>query len=207
MHGKLRAKSIPNRFKRRTDSQKFGCQSFTFLRWYTKMKKTIEKDRRMELFMEEKDMNQKKKPDDPAEQETGMRKSGLAREGIAYLIFGVLTTVIDYVISNLLYYIWKMDPVPAQTIAWVAAVLFAFVTNKWWVFESHTLNPGKVWREFVSFVLCRVATFLFNLAALFVMVDLMKMEFFLCKLLISVVVVILNYVFSKILIFTNDKKK
>ena len=61
--------------------------------------------------------------------------------------------------------------------------------------------------EFVSFVLCRVATFLFNLAALFVMVDLMKMEFFLCKLLISVVVVILNYVFSKILIFTNDKKK
>ena len=127
--------------------------------------------------------------------------------GSCDLIFGVLTTVIDYVISNLLYYIWKMDPVPAQTIAWVAAVLFAFVTNKWWVFESHTLNPGKVWREFVSFVLCRVATFLFNLAALFVMVDLMKMEFFLCKLLISVVVVILNYVFSKILIFTNDKKK
>ena len=168
------------------------------------MKKTIEKDRRMELFMEEKDMNQKKKPDDPAEQETGKKKSGLAREGIAYLIFGVLTTVIDYVISNLLYYIWKMDPVPAQTIAWVAAVLFAFVTNKWWVFESHTLNPGKVWREFVSFVLCRVATFLFNLAALFVMVDLMKMEFFLCKLLISVVVVVLNYVFSKLIVF---KKK
>ena len=138
---------------------------------------------------------------------TAKKKSGLAREGIAYLIFGVLTTVIDYVISNLLYYIWKMDPVPAQTIAWVAAVLFAFVTNKWWVFESHTLNPGKVWREFVSFVLCRVATFLFILAALFVMVDLMKMEFFICKLLISVVVVVLNYVFSKILIFTNDKKK
>ena len=114
------------------------------------------------------------------------KKSGLAREGISYL---------------------KMDPIPAQTIAWVAAVLFAFVTNKWWVFESHTLNPVKVWKEFVSFVLCRVATFLFNLAALYVMVDLMKMEFFVCKLLISVVVVVLNYVFSKILIFTGDKKK
>ena len=46
------------------------------------MKKTIEKDRGMELFMEEKDINQKKKPDDPAEQETGKRKSGLAREGL-----------------------------------------------------------------------------------------------------------------------------
>lgn len=81
------------------------------------------------------------------EQEQQRKSPVWPSEGIAYLIFGVLTTVIDYVISNLLYYIWKMDPVPAQTIAWVAAVLFAFVTNKWWVFESHTLNPGKVWRE------------------------------------------------------------
>ena len=197
------------------------------------MKKTIENGRgilekmpekrfdsvlpeRTEMFMKEKieklkssqENGESKEIQEPANGTgTAKKKSGLAREGIAYLIFGVLTTVIDYAISNLLYYIWKMDPVPAQTIAWVAAVLFAFVTNKWWVFESHTLNPGKVWREFVSFVLCRVATFLFNLAALFVMVDLMKMEFFLCKLLISVVVVVLNYVFSKILIFTNDKKK
>ena len=60
---------------------------------------------------------------------TAKRKSGLAREGIAYLLFGVLTTVIDYVISNLLYYIWKMDPVPAQTIAWVAAVLFIIAAS------------------------------------------------------------------------------
>ena len=54
MHGKLRAKSIPNRFKRRTDSQKFGCQSFTFLRWYTKMKKTIEYDREILKKSEER---------------------------------------------------------------------------------------------------------------------------------------------------------
>ena len=58
-------------------------------------------------------MNEKnEKPE--SGQETGTKKSGLAREGIAYLIFGVLTTVIDYAISNLLYYMWKMDPVPAQ---------------------------------------------------------------------------------------------
>lgn len=129
------------------------------------------------------------------------------REGIAYLIFGVLTTAVDYVISNVLFYLTDMPTIPAQTIAWVAAVLFAFVTNKWWVFESHTLVPAEVWREFVSFVACRVATFIFNLAALFIMVDLLGMEFFICKLLISVVVVILNYVFSKILIFTKKDKK
>lgn len=127
------------------------------------------------------------------------------REGVAYLIFGVLTTAVDYVISNSLYYFAHMDSVPAQTIAWMAAVLFAFVTNKWWVFESHTLVFKEVWREFTAFVLCRVATFLFNLAALFIMVDVLNLEFFVCKLVISVVVVILNYVFSKILIFTGKK--
>ena len=129
------------------------------------------------------------------------------REGIAYLIFGVLTTLVDYVISNALFYTAHMSSVPSQTIGWVAAVLFAFVTNKWWVFNSHTLVPSEVWKEFVSFVLCRVATFLFNLAAIFVMVDILDMEFFICKLLISVVVVILNYVFSKILIFAHKKEE
>ena len=54
-----------------------------------------------------------------------------------------------------------------------------------------------------SFVLCRIATFLFNLAAIFIMVDLLKMEFFICKLAISVVVVVLNYVLSKLVIFTH----
>ena len=135
------------------------------------------------------------------------KKKSVMREGIAYLIFGVLTTAIDYVISNALFYWTSVPTIPAQSIAWVAAVLFAFVTNKWWVFESHTLILSEVWKEFVSFVACRVATFVFNLAALFIMVDLIGMEFFVCKLLISVVVVILNYVFSKILIFAKKDKK
>lgn len=135
------------------------------------------------------------------------KKKSVMREGIAYLIFGVLTTAIDYVISNALFYWTNVPTIPAQSIAWVAAVLFAFVTNKWWVFESHTLILSEVWKEFVSFVACRVATFVFNLAALFIMVDLIGMEFFVCKLLISVVVVILNYVFSKILIFAKKDKK
>lgn len=135
------------------------------------------------------------------------KKNKMMREGIAYLIFGVLTTVIDYVISNVLFYWTNVPTIPAQTIAWVAAVLFAFVTNKWWVFESRTLVPAEVWKEFVSFVACRIATFIFNLAALFIMVDLIGMEFFICKLLISVVVVILNYVFSKILIFAKKDKQ
>lgn len=133
----------------------------------------------------------------------GSQSHGTVREGAAYLVFGVLTTLIDYVLSNGLFYVAHMDPVPVQSIAWAAAVLFAFVTNKWWVFGSHTLEPRAVWGEFTSFVLCRIATFLFNLAAIFIMVDILKMEFFICKLAISVVVVVLNYVLSKLVIFTH----
>ena len=108
----------------------------------------------------------------------GSRNHGTVREGAAYLVFGVLTTLIDYVISNGLFYLAHMDPVPAQ-------------------------EPRAVWGEFTSFVLCRIATFLFNLAAIFIMVDILKMEFFICKLAISVVVVVLNYVLSKLVIFTH----
>ncbi len=132
-----------------------------------------------------------------------MEPAAAAREGIAYLIFGVLTTVVDYVISNGLYYGFGYGVVSSQTVAWVAAVLFAFVTNKWWVFQSHTLNPAEVWKELTAFTMCRVATVLFSLAASYVLVDLMGVEFFIGKVLISVVVVILNYVLSKLLIFTG----
>ena len=94
-------------------------------------------------------MNEKnEKPE--SGQKTGTKKSGLAREGIAYLIFGVLTTVIDYAISNLLYYMWKMDPVPAQTIAWVAAVLFAFVTNVSRLFYAGSRHFYLTWQRCLS---------------------------------------------------------
>ena len=129
------------------------------------------------------------------------------QQPILYLFFGVCTTAVNIITYYLCAHPLHLSVVASTCIAWVISVLFAYITNKWWVFESHTLNPAKVWKEFVSFVLCRVATFLFNLAALYVMVDLMKMEFFICKLVISVVVVVLNYIFSKILIFTGDRKK
>lgn len=125
------------------------------------------------------------------------------REGVAYLIFGILTTVVDYLISNGLYYGFSVSSIVSQTAGWAAAVIFAFVTNKWWVFKSYTLKPLEVWREFQVFVACRVATLLFSLLAVWVLVDFLGMEFFIGKILISAVVVVLNYVFSKILIFTK----
>ena len=83
------------------------------------------------------------------------------RETISYLIFGVLTTLVDWISY------WYMRRVGtdyrlATAGSWAAAVLFAFVTNKLFVFGSFDLHPKKVWSEFVPFVACRAATGVFT---------------------------------------------
>ncbi len=84
------------------------------------------------------------------------------RETISYLIFGVLTTLVDWISY------WYMRRVGtdyrlATAGSWAAAVLFAFVTNKLFVFGSFDLHPKKVWSEFVPFVACRAATGIFTM--------------------------------------------
>lgn len=123
------------------------------------------------------------------------------RETVSYLIFGVLTTLTDWGSY------WLMrragtDYRLATAGAWAAAVLFAFVTNKLFVFHSLDLHPGKVWAEFVPFVVCRVATGLFTMAAMIVLIDGMGIQQdFLCKVVVSAISLILNYLFSKWFIF------
>ena len=131
-------------------------------------------------------------------------KQALLKEGGVYLIFGVLTTAVDYAISNYLFYMAGMGAVFSQTIAWIAAVLFAFVTNKWWVFHSRTLEPAAVWREFVSFVACRAATGIFTMIGMIVMVDGLRWNEFFGKLVVSAVSLVLNYVLSKLFIFKRN---
>ena len=82
------------------------------------------------------------------------------------------------------------------------AVLFAFVTNKLFVFGSLSLRPAQVWKEFVAFVACRVATGILTLIAMMVMVDGMGIQNdFFCKVVVSVLSLVMNYVLSKWFIF------
>lgn len=128
-------------------------------------------------------------------------KKFVNRETISYFIFGVLTTLMDWG-SYWLMRRGGMDYRFATAGAWAAAVLFAFVTNKLFVFCSVSLNPKKVWEEFVPFVLCRVATGVFTMVAMIVLVDVMKISYdFICKIGVSVISLILNYLFSKLFIF------
>ncbi|MCI8659089.1 MAG: GtrA family protein [Lachnospiraceae bacterium] len=124
------------------------------------------------------------------------------REIIFYFIFGVLTTLVDWISYRVMTRCYGTDYRIATTGAWTAAVLFAFATNKLFVFRSRSLNPRKVWREFVPFVACRIATGLFTLAAMIALVDGMGIRRdFICKIVVSGISLILNYVFSKWLVF------
>lgn len=123
------------------------------------------------------------------------------RENVSYLVFGVLTTLADW-ISYRMMRLAGMDYRLATAGAWAVAVLFAFVTNKLFVFGSLSLRPVQVWKEFVAFVACRVATGILTLIAMMVMVDGMgiRNDFF-CKVVVSVLSLVMNYVLSKWFIF------
>ena len=152
------------------------------------------------------------------------------REIITYIIFGVLTTAVNlvtfYIFKKIFISIgWEgvfnkllgsagwdkalkllgsgTDYLDATVIAWTVAVIFAFVTNKLIVFESKSWKPAVAGKEFVGFIGARLFSLLVELVFMFVMVTLLKWNDFVAKFIVQVIVVILNYVFSKLLIFKN----
>lgn len=133
-------------------------------------------------------------------------KKLITKETILYLIFGVLTTLTDW-----LTYAWMRHigiSYQLSTIgSWAAAVAFAFVTNKLFVFESKDLRPATLWKETVSFVACRVATGLFTLLAMIAMVDGLGItQDMICKVIVSAISLVLNYILSKLFIFKKPSK-
>ena len=124
------------------------------------------------------------------------------REGITYVIFGVLTTAVDWAAYAILWAM-GMDYRVSTALSWAAAVLFAFVTNKFLVFRSMGLELKKLWKEFVSFVACRLATGAFTMAGMLLMVGSLHWPEFVGKLVVSAVSLVLNYILSKLFIFNK----
>ena len=134
------------------------------------------------------------------------------KEPILYLIFGGLTTAVDFGISFLLYRFWiDAAQVPdfavhaADVIAWVAAVAFAFVTNRIWVFESKKRGFAPVARELLEFAGGRILTLLLQEAVMAIAVTWLGGNKYLFRILAAVMVIILNYVISKLIVFKASK--
>ena len=120
---------------------------------------------------------------------------------VSYLFFGVLTTVVNYLVYLPLYNLAGISAAVSNMIAWAAAVAFAYVTNKPFVFKSPDWSMKTVLPELGKFVGCRAASGGLETALVFLTVDVCGWDGNLWKLIISVVVVILNYVSSKLLVF------
>ena len=120
---------------------------------------------------------------------------------LSYLFFGGLTTVVNYLVYLPCFNLLSLSAAASNAIAWVAAVAFAYVTNKPFVFRSHDWSAKTVIPELTKFVPCRIGSGLLETAILFVCVDLLSWNGNVWKLITSVLVVILNYVASKLLVF------
>ena len=120
---------------------------------------------------------------------------------LAYLVFGVFTTVVNYVIYLPVYNLLGLSAAVSNAIAWVVAVAFAYLTNKPFVFKSHDWSAKTVIPELTKFVSCRVASGLTETVILLVTVDLLGWNGNIWKLVTSVLVVVLNYIASKLIVF------
>ena len=130
------------------------------------------------------------------------------KEIVNYLIFGVLTTVVSLVTYYICVYT-VLDPEQAvqlqiaNVISWILGVAFAYVTNRKFVFESNEKNKIK---EASKFVTSRIATLLMDMAIMFIGVTLLKFNDKIIKLVSQVVVIIANYLLSKIIVFNKGEK-
>ena len=111
-----------------------------------------------------------------------------------YLVFGVLTTMINIVSYWVCAHPLGIGTVPSTIIAWVLSVLTAYLTNRSYVFHSEASTKNEILKELVSFFAARLAT------------GGMGMNDVVIKFASNVIVVVLNYVFSKLLIFRHKKQ-
>lgn len=134
------------------------------------------------------------------------------REQIMYLIFGGLTTIINWLVYVLLVTVGQ-DIEVTNVIAWLVAVLFAYVTNRAFVFQCKATNKKEVFKEFVRFFGSRVATGIVEIVGFPVLYriglnrELLGIDGFLAKITVSVAVIILNYVCSKVIVFRKSGVK
>ena len=127
------------------------------------------------------------------------------REGMRYLVFGVLSTIINIIVFAICERIFHLSTIISNVIAWIIAVLFAYVTNKLYVFDSKTTKKQELAKEIISFFSARIFTLVVETIFLKIVIDELGLNEILMKIISNVIVIVLNYVFSKIFIFKKDK--
>ena len=124
---------------------------------------------------------------------------------IPYAVFGVLTTVVNIAVYWFAAHPLALSVMLSTVLAWIAAVLFAYITNRKWVFHSQAETSDEILREILSFFACRLATGVVDWGCMFIFVDLLHLNDVIIKAGANVLVIVLNYIASKLVIFKNKK--
>lgn len=130
-----------------------------------------------------------------------------SREIITYGIAGLATTAVNFVAYYLFCNIMGIPNLIANAIAWVVAVAFAYVVNARWVFLEKFDGWKKEWERIWKFTGARIVTFVIEELGMFLLVDVLHGHNLIMKAIVAVLVIILNYVFSKLFVFMSGNKK
>jgi len=128
------------------------------------------------------------------------------KEIIVYVIFGVLTTAVDFATYILLTRLFSMNEDASNVIAQIVAIIFAFFTNKLYVFNDKSMKMRDVLSQFAKFASVRLVTLVLNSGLFFVM-NKVGINDIITKAVVSVIVIILNYIFSKLIVFRKKADK
>ena len=122
----------------------------------------------------------------------------LEKEIILYVVFGVLTTLMNFISYFLFTKIFGIHYLVSNILAWFFSVLFAYITNRIWVFESKNDNIIK---ECSLFFGGRLFSGVVDTALMYLFIDVLLISDFISKIVIQIIVVVLNYVISKLIVF------
>lgn len=127
------------------------------------------------------------------------------REVMRYLVFGVLTTIINIVAYAVFYYGLKVPNLISNIIAWILSVIVAYLTNKGYVFHSEANTGKEILKEVSSFFASRIATLGIDELIMYIGVNLLNLNGTIMKIISNIVVIILNFIFSKLFVFKKKK--
>jgi len=126
---------------------------------------------------------------------------------VLYTFFGGLTTIVSFFTFWVCIDLVKMHELIANTFSWIFAVAFAFFTNRIWVFNSPTKTAKDFIKQFILFYAGRLFSFAVEMGIIYLFITLMGFNELLIKLAATIIVLILNYIISKVFVFRNKSEK
>jgi len=127
------------------------------------------------------------------------------KEQILYVFFGGVTVLVNFFTYFLFNLFFNFSYITDNIIAWIFAVVFAYITNRLWVFESKNKTLRMIVKEASLFFFFRLISGLIDTLCMFLLIGILKVDELISKIFVNIIVIILNYIFSKIIIFNNKQ--